>query len=400
MLRFSLLTLLLLAPIANLAAQEVPTSPVSSDGLNLMVDGAIRFRGIRRSGEALFAGDDTRQADVLASIGIGATWDAYLKGYLEFDARAVDAGEEAELHMQQGWVDFEKLWFDSKLRVGRFGIAFGDERIASEAIWWSARNTFDGVRVDGGIRNVSWSAWASEARTSAAALGDEGFHGAWLNWKMGELSMETYVVQLHNPALLTSEWTYGMRWFGETYPGLDWNLHSAIQLGHRGETRVSANAFALDLDYELDGGHHIGMTWSRASGNEDDGDTRNETFHAPFGDDMRYFGRATFATWSNLSSLSMRYRLDWNQRWSMHTDLHSFSREESLDAFRLGPQAQAPFASDLGGSKLANELDFYLTGNLTERLNLDFGVSVVRPSESISPDSTQSLVWLLTNLQF
>ena len=96
----------------------------------------------------------------------------------------------------------------------------------------------------------------------------------------------------------------------------------------------------------------------------------------------------------------MRYRLDWNQRWSMHTDLHSFSREESLDAFRLGPQAQAPFASDLGGSKLANELDFYLTGNLTERLNLDFGVSVVRPSESISPDSTQSLVWLLTNLQF
>ena len=392
MLRFSLLTLLALFPAATLAAQETDALSLQALSANdIEVEGLVRFRGIRRSGDALFTSDNPHQAEVLARVGLTTNWDAYLSGYLELDAVAVDAGDAAEMRLRRGWVDINKLWLDSSMRVGRFDIAFGDERIASSASWWAETNAFDGILLDGSGGNMDWSLWASEARQSVVALGGEGFHGGRVAWELPEMELETYAVQLHNGSAL-SEWTYGLRAAGETYLGLNWNVHGAMQYGNRGDLRIVANAFAADFDYELDGGHHIGLTWQRASGSEEDGDDRDERFHAPFGDGMRHFGRVALGTWSNISAWALRYRLDWNQRWAMHADFHTFSRDSSDDAFRLGSRAE--------DSRVADEIDFYLRGNLTERLDLDFGFTLLRASQDVSNDSTQTMFWLLTGLRF
>ncbi|MBT5100859.1 MAG: hypothetical protein HOM77_02970, partial [Planctomycetes bacterium] len=62
MLRFSLLTLLALFPAATLAAQETDALSLQALSANdIEVEGLVRFRGIRRSGDALFTSDNPHQ---------------------------------------------------------------------------------------------------------------------------------------------------------------------------------------------------------------------------------------------------------------------------------------------------------------------------------------------------
>ncbi|MBT5100484.1 MAG: hypothetical protein HOM77_01055 [Planctomycetes bacterium] len=84
----------------------------------------------------------------------------------------------------------------------------------------------------------------------------------------------------------------------------------------------------------------------------------------------------------------------------MHADFHTFSRDSSDDAFRLGSRAEDSRVADTGDLSMADEIDFYLRGNLTERLDLDFGFTLLRASQDVSNDSTQTMFWLLTGLRF
>jgi len=161
---------------------------------------------------------------------------------------------------------------------------------------------------------------------------------------------------------------------------------------------ITSNAYLINLSKQLDFGHGVSVGAAVAQGDRESVAFR-ESYSPVMIDFHKYSGRADILAFSNLIDLSVNYWLNWNERWAMHVDLHSFLRQSTADGVYFGNDAtMSAVAND--DRAIAREIDFYLEGAISENLNLDFGLSLFSPQGSIVHDQQQFIVFLQGEYSF
>jgi len=389
------LALLLLA--APAAAQEPVLHGPSS--VDLTLDGELLFRGEFRdnANQATGLGGSTDAFLTRASVGLDFDVHRYFGGYLEFFAAVEATGTVDTQDVQQVYLDFDKLLGDYNLRIGRMQFDFGDGRVISSNPWLLDRNSFDGLQITTEVGSWDMNLWHSQAANGPSDLLDDHFSGFWAETSIDD--EETYeVFLLRRGRMDFKEYTFGMRWQGETRNGLNWNLFGAYQDGRDAGREILAYSFAATLKKPLDYGHGIGAEIAFAQGNDSKPGDRKR-FDPVYIDQHRYNGRADIVAFSNLIDLSVFYWLDWNERWSFHTDLHDFTRQNDSDLVYLGSSVTGVTpASNAAG--IGRELDVYCEGVLSEDFSVDFGGAIFSPQASLPHDQEQLWLYLQFVLNF
>jgi len=383
-----------------LAAPQEPLTRQVGDA-TLTLGGEVMGRvEVRDDADLTTAGGET--ADPMrarVSVGLAADYGAYLRGYAEILASWGDTGESTTEDLQQFYLDLHRPLGDWDLRAGRTELDFGDGRlVSSNRSWLFEPNSFDGLLVSGDQTSpvFRWSAWLTKAANGPADLTDDSFGGFFADWKIGKASAaEAYALLRRQEVGDIEEFTLAGRWHGRTAHGLEWSAFGAAQDGSQIDGRETwAQAAVVTLGKELDYGHRLGLEIGVATGNDDrPGDFQR--FTPVYVDQHRYNGRADIFAFANLIDVALLYALAWNERWSLHADLHHFARQSRFDdayaAYTLVPYGVTGSSTSLG-----QELDLYAEGRIRDGFWLEFGGALFLAGSAMPTDADQ--IWLFASL--
>lgn len=325
----------------------------------------------------------------------------YLGGAAELLGTWGDTGETSTEDLHQLYLDFERALGNWDLRAGRTELDFGDGRLISASrAWLFEPNSFDGLVASGRWPRpiFEWTAWVTEGANGPAGALDDRFSGLHADWRVNErVSAEAFFTLRSQAATELDEMTLAARWHGRTVFGLDWSVFGAMQGGDSFDGReIWAQAAALNVQKELDYGHHVGAEFAVAKGA--DSDTDDFKRYTPvYIDQHRYNGRADLFAFANLLDLSLNYWRAWNERWSLHADAHQFWRQSVQDD-AYAAYTLEPYGITGGSSALGTELDLYAEGDLGGGFRCDFGTALFLNGSALPSDENQ--LWLFASLAF
>jgi len=346
-------------------------------------------------------GDSDDPMRARAALNLDVDYGAYLSAYAEIMGSWGDTGERSTEDLQQLWLEADQLLGDWRLRLGRTELDYGDGRLVSSSrSWLFEPNAFDAAVASGDSErhDFEWSAWFANGANGPAGIMDDRFTGAYARYGWSrDTDVEAYVLLRDMDVPDNSQATYALRFFGVTVHGLDWSVLGAHQDGRlAGAGSTWAQALILSLGKELDGGHRVGLEFGYASGDGLGADKFNR-FDPVYMDQHAYNGRADLFAFSNLVDLALLYSMQWNERWSFHTDFHGFwrqsTRDDAFSAYTLAPYGVAGDARALG-----QELDVYAEGELADGLGFDFGGALFLSGSAMPADEDQ--IWIFARFLF
>ncbi len=388
------------APEAQ-AAEDV-LHPVIFDSFleKLELGGALRARGELRDPRGPVTGLGTSTLGTgRARIHVLAKVDPFLSGYFEFQEVVSNLGNRSRNQVHQAYLRAERLLGDYTLQAGRFELFKGEGRLVAPDDWLLTPNTFDGVSFEGefGRDFLDLSAWVTQAPAGQGGFSNstdfQGIYGAWK--PSHDFGLDTYVLRQNDGNLQLDMFTNGIRLYGETSDSIQWGLEGAVQTGTRGRRQGSGYAVIGQASVPLEGGHHIGFEYAFASGDDPAKDNKSETFIAPYPDAHRFYGLADMVSFSNLTDLALRYWLVWNERWTMHLDLHDFTRDKISDRIYTGPGGAGIRAT--GFRSIGREVDAFLTGRISSNYSIDLGGAYFIPGNGIRLNDDQ--IWLFIQVE-
>ncbi|MFQ5750289.1 MAG: alginate export family protein, partial [Planctomycetota bacterium] len=389
-------------PPAETQGAEDLLHPVIFDSFleKLELGGALRVRGELRDPRGPVTGLGTSTLGTgRARVHVLAKVDPFLSGYFEFQEVVASLGNRSRTQVHQAYLRADRLLGDSTLQAGRFELFKGEGRLVAPDDWLLTPNTFDGVSFEGDFFRglLDLSAWVTQAPAGQGGFSNstdfQGIYGAWKPTR--ELGVDTYVLRQNDGNLQLDMFTTGLRLYGETFDSIRWGLEGAVQTGTRGRRQGSGYALIGQASVPLEGGHHVGLEYAFASGDDPARDNKSETFVAPYPDAHRFYGLADIVSFSNLNDIALRYWLVWNERWTMHLDLHNFSRDKITDRIYTGPGGAG--IRGTGSHSIGTEVDAWLTGRISANYSFDFGGAYFIPGDGIRLNDNQ--IWLFAQLE-
>ena len=208
-------------------------------------------------------------------------------------------------------LDLNQLFFDYKfiadknksvfLRVGRQEISFGSSRLVGTREGPNVRQSFDGVRVSGKVRNWSLDAFAVKPVSTEQGFFDDkpissqtfgGFYAvspSGFLTKKGKLDLYYFGLdkkqsRFYQGAAREIRQTIGTR-IWNSGDALDYNFEFAYQFGKFGAGRIAAWTAASDTGYTVEKWRfkpRFGIKANRTSGDKNPLDANLETFNALF----------------------------------------------------------------------------------------------------------------------
>ena len=308
--------------------------------------------------------------------------------------------DETGVHFDiEAYLDADQLWGDSQLRIGRMGLEFGNGILISSNPWSFEENVHDAVLWQAKFLETDFDFFGSSAVSGEAAVNNSqmlGVHGEYAMDSNGVL--ETYWFKHDKANMGVREYNIALRLASRTSNGLDYDFMLMLQNGTDGLRKITSNAYLINLSKQLDFGHGVGVGLAVAQGDKESLAVR-ESYMPAMIDFHKYNGRADILAFSNLMDFSFNYWLNWNERWAMHVDVHSFLRQSTFDGVYFGNDAAMSVAAN-DDSEIAREIDFYLEGAISDNLNLDFGLSLFSPQSAIVHDQEQFVVFLQGEYSF
>jgi hypothetical protein len=308
--------------------------------------------------------------------------------------------DETGVHFDiEAYLDADQLWGDSQLRIGRMGLEFGNGILISSNPWSFEENVHDAVLWQANFFETDFDFFSSSAVTGEAAANNSQLLGVHSEYEFETNGvLEAYLFKHAKETIGVEEYNIALRLASRTSNGLDYDLMLMLQNGTDGLRDITSNAYLINLSKQLDFGHGVSVGAAVAQGDRESVAFR-ESYSPVMIDFHKYSGRADILAFSNLIDFSVNYWLNWNERWAMHVDLHSFLRQSTADGVYFGNDAtMAAVAND--DRAIAREIDFYLEGAISENLNLDFGLSLFSPQGSIVHDQQQFIVFLQGEYSF
>lgn len=288
--------------------------------------------------------------------------------------------------LHQAFADLDSLGCPGlALRVGRFEMSYGDQRVVGVADWGNVGRSFDGARLRwtrGALITDAVASWIAERGNSGQ---DRFFLGAHSGWKHESGEVEgylwmrdfngTYSVPLSATyAPQIEDRTFGLRVRHASGP---WELRGEAmhQTGERQWQLVRANAADVRVSCEVERRRHVRLAVeaTHASGDTQDPATWRR-FDPLFSTSHAVLGYADQVAFSNVRAVQLSLTSQWTPALGFQLDAHRFWRTESEDGWFDASGAllrSAPTGAGAPPDALGSELD------LTVRWKPRTGVSIL-----------------------
>jgi hypothetical protein len=346
-------------------------------------DGQLRLRG---EADGRTAGLDPDFATLSRiRLGVRVTLTEWIRVYGQVqDARAwgsefntlTDAGAD-NFDMHQVYAELGRT-ATFNARLGRQIMALGDERLVGAVEWSNTGRSFDGFRLIGEAKGISWTAFAMNVveRDSLLVIGlnpqlnqgvfDDGWLiGGFASREFGDVNSELTVVY-DRDAITEESYTLNLRLYGRT-ADVFYEAAGAYQFGpDRSAWLASAKAglaigrgsLAAQLDY--------------LSGNKDPGAAKTKAFNTLYATNHKFYGYMDYFLFipeqldrAGLVDAILRASLNTSAATTLRLDLHRF----------LTAQERA------GQRGLGTELDLVGRWKIVKPADLEVGLGLFFPDD-------------------
>ena len=296
------------------------------------------------------------------------------------------------VELQQCYADIGK---DTRFRVGRQEMSFGDGRVITNCPWGDTGLPFDGLRVTSKKKKFTFDIlalrhWQYHTNT----LGDEYLYGIYGNWhdanKEKDISndIDAYILSKDlNPGetnkLFNRDAVYGLRYAGKNR-GFFYGVEGMHEFGEFGSQSRDANAFFIY------GGHQwkkmawkpsINFNYDYCSGDPNPGDGVIKTYQQLYFRNHRYLGNVDYVGPSNVKDLGFHLNVYPIKFLSFNAQYHFFRLAERKDAFYQSPGV--PILIDPTGrwsDDIGKEMDLEIRYN-TKHFDLRAGYGEFYPGQ-------------------
>jgi len=309
-----------------------------------------------------------------------------------FGQEATSATDLANLDVHQAWLQAAgPAGLPLTVRIGRFPLSYGDQRLMGGLEWSNVARSFDAVRVRGAaLDHLTVDAFWARLHADPSgdrALGDD-LVGLYAWWNQPMLTVDAYGLYLRDGGeredsdLDLSLLTVGARVDARLLKGLVFNGEAAVQRGERGELDVAAWAAHASLSYSLPlpVSPKLEVGWDRATGDADASDGTWGTFENLFPTNHMHYGFIDMAAWKNLQDVWAGIGLSPIEGLTLLVRGNALARLEAGDTFYRAdgkPLRDLDAATAVDAQDVGKELDVLLRWKAMEGLSVLAGWSVL-----------------------
>ena len=199
------------------------------------------------------------------------------------------------------------------LELGRYVMAYGDQRIIGHLEWVDQGRTYDGALLKVEARGASVDLFGARVREIAGAQ-ELNLFGSYAGFSPSPvLRVEIYGVGLEDEQSALGEIAAGTTLFGtfgtrlvlapDTLDGLEVTSETALQVGEVRGDDLLAWAAAIRAEYTLERAPYsprVGLEFDYASGDGDPTDGEVRQFQTLFPTNHLHYGYADLASWENI----------------------------------------------------------------------------------------------------
>jgi hypothetical protein len=281
------------------------------------------------------------------------------------------------------------------LEMGRFVLAYGDQRLIGHLEWFDQGRTYDGARLAYAPERGFLDLFAVRVRETLTPDDDLSLLGVYGGTKgSATLDAEGYALVLLDDRPAAGEVgsgdtrfvTAGTRLFGAR-DGWDYTGEFALQAGDLRGDDLLAFAFALKGGRTFEGSPwrpRVGFEAAFATGDGDPADGDSAQFQTLFPTNHVHYGYADLFSWSNLLDLKLGVSAQPRPALFVTLDVHHFRLADERGAWvNAGGSTVRPGAA--GASRhLGEEIDFTATWKPRKSLAVLFGWSLFLPGGFVS----------------
>ena len=391
---------MLAAPL--LAQGDVVTfnSPVDSVELG----GSLRFRTETRDPSAPMTGlSSDSKSSGFARVFFNVKASDNVDAKVEFQHVIPGQGLDSENLLRQAWLH----WATSEttnLKVGRFQMKYGNQRMVSDLAWSNFGRAWDGVVYQYAEEGFSTDVfWTQPVEMMGIAVGaEQAFGGIYLEFEpndMVEVDFYTFFRRDRGlGGLGNNDMTFGGIVEGNISDGATFSVEAAAQSGDHGTLDAGGLVIAARADMEVAKGVKVGIGYELASGDGDATDGDDDSFRPLFDFGHAYHGTQDLFIWSNLQDIVLRSSFALDGNWSLNGDVHIFSMDDvagGIPSFTGGPFAQVP-----GEDALGTELDVSVRGQVAGGIDIWAGISYFAAGDAIASNDDQLWAFLQGEFYF
>lgn len=311
---------------------------------------------------------------------------------------------------------------EAALRVGRQGLAFGEERLIGNTNWQNTARSFDAARGTLHYGKFRLDAFAAsvvvlhdgQVGESTGGNNIHGLYGSIANW-LPSSTIEPYFFWRLSRGLRTEEGglgkldskTSGVRWVGKLPKGFDYNTDFAIQRGSVGPDRVSAWA-----GHWVIGRTFAATAWTPrlmaeynyATGDHNAKDGHIGTFDQLYPTAHDKYGLADQVGWKNIEHLRGGVEFKPAAKWGVSTKYSSYWLADSHDAlYNTSSTALARRADGTAGRFVGQEIDATTMYTMSKEVQIGGGVGHLFPGtflKNTTPHHAYTYPYLLLGYAF
>ncbi|PCJ52330.1 MAG: hypothetical protein COA70_12405 [Planctomycetota bacterium] len=391
---------MLAAPL--MAQGDVVTfnSPVDSVELG----GSLRFRTETRDPSAPMTGlNSDSMSSGFARLFFTVKASDHVDAKVEFQHVIPGQGRDAENLLRQAWLH----WATSEttnLKVGRFQMKYGNQRMVSDLAWSNFGRAWDGVvyqyAAEGFTTDVFWT---QPVELMGVAVGaEQAFGGIYLEFEPNDMvEVDVYTFFRRDRGLSglgNNDMTFGGIVEGDINDRATFSVEAAVQNGDHGALDAGGLAIAARADMEVAKGVSIGIGYELASGDGNATDGDDDSFIPLFDFNHSNHGTQDLFIWSNLQDIVLRSSFELDGNWSLNGDVHFFSLDNAaggIPSFTGGP-----FAQVAGEDELGTELDVSVRGQVAGGINIWAGISYFAAGDAIASNEDQLWAFLQGEFYF
>ncbi len=347
-------------------------------GLRLRVSGEIRVRQDVRD-------NDYTPAD---STGTSSTEFAHMRTRVRFDidvtndVRAVIQLQDVRVlgsegstvaitggvDLKRGFISFEDVGTKGvAIDVGRFVLAYGDQRLVGNLEWFDQGRSYDGVRMRRTHASYWVDAFAVRIRETVTPDDDQWLAGLY----GGAGAFDVYLLIFGDSLPAAGELAAGDTLFAtigfrvhQKRGAWDGTAELAVQVGdHRGDD-LEALAVAVVGGYTFEESSwrpRVGIEVSFASGDDNPTDGDQGTFQTLFPTNHLHYGRADLVGWSNVLNVKLVVSAQLSKTIKGFLEYHHFRLADEAGPWVNAGGATIRTGAPGASSHLGDEIDAYMT---------------------------------------
>jgi hypothetical protein len=322
------------------------------------------------------------------------------EGSTTADAEGVD--------LKRGTIVFKRIAAQPlDVELGRFVMAYGDQRLIGHLEWFDQGRTYDGLRAIYKGETIWLDAFAVRVRETLTPDDDQWFTGLY----GGRDWLEAYALLFSDDMAMAGETvtddsrfvTLGLRIADKT-GDWDYSTEVVVQLGDLRGDDLDAFGFAVVFGRtfpEAGWRPRVAFEVDYATGDEDPTDGDSEQLQTLFPTNHLHYGYADLLGWSNLLDLHLKIQMKPMDRVTVEAGYHHFRRPEEAGAWvNAGGAIVRPGLAG-SSSHLGDEVDLTVTWKPKDALAFLLGYSLFLPGgfvEDTGPSPVAHFIYLETRV--